>query len=913
LQEQPQWLAWLLCCLLAALDDSLPSVLQQKHRQLLHQQQQYLNLSSSSTDEQAAATAAVGGLQAWGRQQAVELSAAELAQHLSGPLYMLGQQLGLTLCRAVAAATAAAAVGGSNAPHDLQHSSTAVRLQGFQGLVDLVDLLQAAVAEGSQQLAAVAGAVAAGMSAGCLEATAAAAAAGSAGAAAVEDVWASTVAAAAAVNPASARQQAAAGHHHNNRHATGQHSSRRVQQQMWARQQQQQQQQRSGVVSPQLEPDWVQQLQQQALLLAAAAEAACERCMQPAVPEAVAAASHAAHSAAANSVSSVSSVSHACKLVLGHAYSKLLSGHGRLLQQQQQQQQQQQRRQAHDASGILCSLSYLLDQSCSMSGLFHYAGCCGDAATTNSWLAAQQQQHQPHEVGMLVQWLATAVQKLQAQGMLQLLAALRQSAEALASSYSWYLQSGFGSNGAVLEGVDAAAARQQLDRLFAVHVALLAALWQQQQHSLTGPATAAASTAGMPAVSRQQQDLAAAGAVSSSEAGAGDLRTNLHAAIAAEGLATIAALQFCQVQLPSYVELLRSLVTAVASRSAAADAFLAAARPCYDSLLQPMLGQGGSWLQQQEQQQQTGEGAAGADKLRFTSSSSNGPEHSSSSSSAAARAWMANPVLVARLSFVVPLIPLAVKAASDQAAAAAASLPLLLLLVPHPVAAVAQAAHSAVAGLFSITASSSPAADAQTAEAAGGDEQSKSQQQQQQQLLLQQTLGTAVPLYLQRSLDALPGFGSMEGLAVGFNSIIRQLPAGSVMALLAVKLIADRAVQLAQQGSGSSSSRQQQQHHQQKLLYVSNKLFELVQLALQVVDYALLPSVLQLVSAAVLAAPAAVQRGWLSELYGSCLAVDDYTRKPGLVAWIDGLARQVALISETQQQQQQQQHGLALD
>jgi hypothetical protein len=541
-----------------------------------------------------------------------------------------------------------------------------------------------------------------------------------------------------------------------------------------------------------------------------------------------------------------------------------------------------------------------------MAGLFHHAGCCGDAATTNRWLAAQQQQHQPHEVGMLVQWLASAVLQLRPQGAVQLLAALRQSAEGVASSYSWYLQAG--STGGVLQGVDAAAARQQLDRLFAVHVALLAALWQQQQQqqSMTGPAAAAAaaatSTADKPALPGEHQPPAVATSASQPQ----DLHGALHAAVAAEGLAILAALQFCQVQLPNYVELLRSLVTAVASSSATADAFLAAALPCYDSLLQPMLGQAGTWLQQQQQKVEV---AAGVDQTAQSRTRSS-PEMSSSSSSSsnAARAWMASPVLVARLSFILPLIPLAVKAAANQAAAAAASLPLLLLLVPHPVVAVSQAAHSAVAGLFSLAA---PAADASTSVAAvvGQQPEIQQQQQQQQQQLLQQTVKQAVPLYLQRSLDALPGFDSMEGLAVGFNSMMRQLPPGSVMALLAVKLVADKAVQLAQEGSSSTSTQQQQQ----QLLDVSNKLFEFVQLALQVVEYALLPSVLQLVSAAVLAAPAAVQQAWLTGLYGSCLAVDDYTRKPRLVAWIDGLARQAALSKAQQQQQQQQEPGVAVE
>ncbi|KAF6263091.1 hypothetical protein COO60DRAFT_1492968 [Scenedesmus sp. NREL 46B-D3] len=858
IKEQPQWLAWLLCCLLAALDDALTPALKHMSQQLLHQQRVDCASSSSSgsgSDQAAAATAA---LQLWAQQQAAEVAAAALAHCLSG-LHSLGQQLGMTLGRSTAAA--AADGGGGGTLHDLQQASQAVRCHN---VTVLVGLLQAACEDGSQQLAAAAGAVAAGMAAGVLEA---AAAAGAAGVAAVEDVWAATVAAA---TPAAARHQVAGARHHN----TARQPNR---QQRPA----QQQQQRRRLAPPQLEPNWVQQLQQQALLLSAAAETACERCVQQAVPvtqpgslEGVAAASTAAECT--------------CKLLLGHAYSRFMSGHGPALPQQQQQQRQQP---AQNAAGTLCSLAYLLGQACSMAGLFHYAGGCGDAAAANMWLAAQQQQHPPHEVGMLLHWLASAVRQLQPRDIQQLLAALRRSAEQLAGSYSCYLQA---VSGEVLQAVDAAAARQQLDRLFAVHAALLAAVWQQ-------PAAVH--------VALGQQQRGAAEVAADPAAGPAGVSGDWHAAVAAEGLAALAALQFCQVQLPSYVELLRSLVTAVAGSGTAADAFLAAALPCYDALLRPLLGQAGTWLLQQQQQQQQGKAVAGNEREPQGSASSTALFSSSSSSSGgiAARAWMANPVVVARLSFIVPLIPLACKASADQAAAAAASLPLLLLLVPHPVAQLSSAAHSAVARLFSLAAAATSVAQRTevSASTAAGKAEDTPNNQQQQQLLLQQTVERAVPLYLQRSLDALPGFGSMEGLAVGFNSIIRQLPAGSVMALLAVKLVADRAVQLAQ-GSGSSSSSSNQQQ-QQKTLAVDavDKLFELVQLALQVVDYALLPSVLQLVASAVLAAPAATQPGWLSGLYGSCLAVDDYTRKPGLMSWIDDLARQVAV------GQQQQQHWVA--
>lgn len=339
-----------------------------------------------------------------------------------------------------------------------------------------------------------------------------------------------------------------------------------------------------------------------------------------------------------------------------------------------------------------------------------------------------------------------------------------------------------------------------------------------------------------------------------------------------------------QVQLPSYVELLRALVTALAGSSAAADAFVKTALPCYDALVQPLQGQQPSGIHQ-------------ADMV--TGSSSCSSDGSSSS------AWLANPVLISRLSFVVPLIPVACKASADQAAAASSSLPLLLLLVPHPVAQLSEAAHSAVAGLFAL------AAEGAIRTSTGQAEVMLTQQQQQD--ALQRTVEQAVPMYLQRSLEFLPGCGSFEGLVVGFNRIVRDLPVGSTMVLLVVKLVADRAVQLAEKAVSESNSGVQAQHQlppsaesaaasssaspaaaaapaASKLF--ASKLFELLQLAVQAVDYQLLPTVLQLVGHAVLQAPLRLQQQWVSNMYNSCLAVDDYARKPALVAWIDGLARQ---------------------
>ncbi|KAF8062080.1 hypothetical protein HT031_004340 [Scenedesmus sp. PABB004] len=544
--------------------------------------------------------------------------------------------------------------------------------------------------------------------------------------------------------------------------------------------------------APPLQPLWRQHVEQQALLLARALSVACARCAQDdgAAPD--------------------DAAGWCARLLAGGAFARLASAHGAALDALEQWPRPLQQP-APSLAGLLCGLSYVLHQGCGLAGALFHAGVRGDAGAASAWLAAQQREHGPHAVGALARWLAGAAARLPDDEQRALLGALRREAEARAEAYAAYLAA---APAAVVQRVDAAALRQQLDRGFALHVALLAALW-----------------------GACERRPGAAGGVA-------------RAAVAAQGLAGLGALQFCSVHLPACAELLRGLVGAVAGDAEAADAFLGAALPEYCALTRELHAPG----------------------------EAGGP--------AGERAWMASPVLVARLAFLLPLVPVACGAARDPAGAAARVLPLVLLLLPHGVPHVAQAAHAAFAGLWA--AAAAPAVAAAPAQAA-----------------LRGVLRQAVPLYLQRSLQYLPSVGSLEGFAIGSVCLLRELPPRDPMALLVVRRTAARAVELAwedaaQQGPAAAAAAAP--------AAAAASLVEQVALALQALDFGQLPAALDAVAAAVLAAPSPARPAWLAALYRGSLS-DDYARRPLLVAWIDGLAKRVTAAQQRLHQEEQPADG----
>jgi hypothetical protein len=291
--------------------------------------------------------------------------------------------------------------------------------------------------------------------------------------------------------------------------------------------------------------------------------------------------------------------------------------------------------------------------------------------------------------------------------------------------------------------------------------------------------------------------------------------------------------------------------------------------------------------------------------------------------------WLHDTVTAAELAFLLPLLPVAVRAAGRNAAAAARRvLPLLLLLLPHPLAAVSQAAHASYAGLMAV------AGEQQQQQQKSTDERQQLQLQQQddEEVSLMGVTQQSVPMYLSRSLGSLLDCGSLEGLAASYHSLLRNLPPGSVLGLLAVTQLADKTLELsctadaatdsspASAAAGTAaagltaavaaaalpgdSSVQAAVPAAAAAAAAAQKLFELLVLSLQAGDYQLLPAMLDRVAGCVLAAPPSLQQGWLMQLYVGCVGVGDYCRKPALMGWVDGLRKQLV------QQQQQQKHVL---
>jgi hypothetical protein len=799
-----------------------------------------------------------------------------------------------------------------------------------KSLCSITSLLLLAVSDGNPLMAALAAAVAAGVMTGSHE-----------------ELWTPVAVAAAAA--AGAKHSDLAGGQQQQQHHRP--VARRGQQQQ---QQQQQQKALAGEAAwagLDLSPAWQYELQEQVLALLHALSVACEQQQQQ--QQVVAAGSGA--------------VSALSRQLLGCAYSRALITHGDSLQQLVQQhssmqaawpghlqQQQQQMLQVPSLSGLVCSLEYIQQQGCGIAGVLHHAGCCWDAAAANSWLQKQQQQHSPHEVGSAVRWLAAASVQLPKQQQLSLLTTLRAVAAALGSSYSCYLQLAAPE---VVAQVDAAAARQQWDRVFALHVAVLAAIQQQQQqeaHPTAGTALEAAAIGSKTAACQAGSDntalvKAADEPVAAEPASASATWQQCHrGAAAAQALATLAELQFCRVQVPGYVDLLRDLVVTLAGSAAAADAFLVAALPCYDAMTQPLLGPSrtatvaaaaaagcrGSSSEDCQQQQ-----ISNASEGMQTTDDENQVTAANSSSHQtlipAGDPWLADSVTVAKLSFLLPLIPVACRASTDIAEAAKAVLPLLLLLLPHPIEQTARAAHSAFAALF-FSAADDASKDAAVAAGAGGS------QQQQQQQALEKVLVQAVPLYLRRSLRWLPESGSVEGFGFGFTCLLRHLPTGHASLTLAVEQVAQKMLQLEEQqqlqqqqqqppplgaaarnagssssipgqrlpAAGSKKSKDRLNDDEQQLVSnaagaAADQLFELLQLAVQLVDYQLLPTVLVQVAGAVTAAPSAsVREQWLAGLYQSCLGVGDYTRKFAVMQWFDELNSRLHQVPVRHPQQQ---------
>jgi len=579
-----------------------------------------------------------------------------------------------------------------------------------------------------------------------------------------------------------------------------------------------------------------------------------------------------ADAAAEDVHSAVLSVSSACA---GHAYATLLRTHGAVLPAQP------------TPGGLLCVLSTVLDAGLSPAelycqGLGVSVGGTAAAQTSadpspSSSVAAAATTLLQQEVGPLARWVADWSARALPLARLRIAGRLHAASRRAASCYACYAAA---APPEALQGRQAAAVKNVLDRTFAVHIAVLCSLWPPPP-----PSSTSSSHHNQQQQQQQQstqqfnQYYSQPPQLQQQVACAADNQTR--AMLAVQLVAALVRLQFCRLQLPQYTGLVQSLVGEVSGSEAAAEQLLAFSTCFYRELVthQPTCSQAGSGT-----------------------SSSTSASNAASAEAAASRVaaeqptplqWQHDGVSAASLVFLLPLLPVALRTSHDPSGTpAAAALPLVLLAVAHPIPQAALAAHSAFASIA----------------AACGERGCDA------------LVERAAPTYVRRSVEAFPAAGSFEGMQLGFHFLWKHLPPGSGAALLAVRRLCERAATLvadataaagattaaaaaSRGGDGSggggddepSDPRQGRERTDRLVVQgpeaeAATQLFALLFQGALSLDYQQLPAALTQLDALLRSAPRAMRREWVADAQAAVLASQNVVTKHRLVAWVQAVA-----------------------
>jgi hypothetical protein len=547
----------------------------------------------------------------------------------------------------------------------------------------------------------------------------------------------------------------------------------------------------------------------------------------------------------------------------GHAYATLLRTHAAVVPAQP------------TLSGLLCALGAVLDCGLSPAALYlealghRPAGGSGDGGGDDGGgdgggggAAAAPPAAPPlleQEVGPLARWAADWAARLPADARLRVGRRLRGAAAGAARGYSCYLAA---APPAALAGRHAAAVKNVFDRTFAVHLAAGRALWPPPPLAAAAPAAPGAAP---PAPGGRGSPADAA----------------LRGALAAQLLAAFARLQFCRLQLPQYSEAVSSLVGEVAANGAAAERMLRYAERLRAELAAPSY----PWPAAAAADGGGSGGAASAELML-----AGGAEVRVC---APAPAWQRDGVAAASLVFLLPLLPVALRAAPRPEAAADAALPLVLSCLGHPMPPAALAAHSAFASIASVC------------EARG----------------CRGVVERAAPAYVRLGAGALPAGGSFEGLRLGLAFLWRALPPGGGVGLLLLQRLCEHAGELAWEAAAEGAAPQQKaaaagggggggggagggtaggggggssSDSSATAATAAAQVFALVVQSLLEMDYQQLPAALALVDALLAAAPPPVRRAWLGDAQAALLASHNVALKHELVAWLQRAAAAAA-------------------
>lgn len=331
-----------------------------------------------------------------------------------------------------------------------------------------------------------------------------------------------------------------------------------------------------------------------------------------------------------------------------------------------------------------------------------------------------------------------------------------------------------------------------------------------------------------------------------------------------------AHLQFCRVALPDYPSLLADAVSQASVNPQACEQLLELL-PRYDWLVAPVPSQ--------------------ASALLVTRND-------------ATYRWQVDSVLLSKVLFVFPVLPMCAAGAYEPAAAVRKALPAVYLFLQHSNASAALASHVAFAALLAAAAKRG----------------------------CHELVEQSVPFYLQRALQdmgvAQPpqlaqahmrAAGAMapddrrmvpQGLSMGLQGVFRHTRSDSAIQLLCFRALLDKcrdtvneylnlfprppslaavptAVPAASYGIAMSpSSGQTQGSDPEALLRQAEQLFCTACWSLSLVSYELLPTAAKMVRDAVLDNEhPPLTAAFIKVLYSSVLQLDDYIRKPQLVKW----------------------------
>ncbi|XP_019189188.1 PREDICTED: uncharacterized protein LOC109183539 [Ipomoea nil] len=215
--------------------------------------------------------------------------------------------------------------------------------------------------------------------------------------------------------------------------------------------------------------------------------------------------------------------------------------------------------------------------------------------------------------------------------------------------------------------------------------------------------------------------------------------------------------------------------------------------------------------------------------------------------------WSTDEVQTARMLFYLRVIPTCIECMPASMFGTVVA-PIMFLYMGHPTRKVARASHSVFVAF--ISSGKDPNHD--------------------ERVTLKEKL---VFYYVKRSLEAYPDITPFEGVASGVTALVRHLPAGSPSIFYCIHSLVEKVNSLCSVIKNWEGE-----------IEPTKKMLELLLRLLSLVDIQVLPSLMRLLAQMIVQLPTDGQNMVLNDLYQQIAELDDVTRKPALVSWVQSLS-----------------------